>query len=588
MAAIAPPATVSAPSRRSPSRAAGIAIGAIVVAFALTMAFRPLVGRTVFVFMYGAVAISALYAGITAGILSALVSVVLVDALILPPGARFSVLNPQDVTSIIAFLSVSVLIAFIAHSVRQARARAEEALAALRERSAEMAAQQAEAEALASELEESSVELETAMEDANEQRNIAVANEERVRLLDEAGRILSSSLDYETTVAAVARLAVPKFADWAGVDLLVDGEIKQLAVAHVDPEKVAWARELNARYPGDPAAPTGAPAVIRTGQPQLISHVTDDMLVAGAVDDEHLRILREIGLYSVVIVPLTARDQVFGAMTLVSSDPSRHYNETDLALMVQLGRRAGMAVDNARLYRAALVANEAKANFLATMSHELRTPLTAIIGYEELLAEGIPGSVNDLQKQQLQRIKSSAMHLLSLIDEILLFARVEAGRESVRPEPVVAKGVIDDAVSFVAPLASERGLTLATEVDAALMLRTDLGKLRQMLVNLLANAVKFTNKGGVTVRAFERDGQVVFEVADTGIGITREHLAHIFDPFWQVDQNTTRRAGGSGLGLSVTKRLATLLGGDVTVESVPLRGSTFRITLPANPRQPSA
>jgi signal transduction histidine kinase len=429
-------------------------------------------------------------------------------------------------------------------------------------------------------------ELETAMEDANAQRDTAVASEERMRLLDEAGRILASSLDYETTVSAVARLAVPKFADWAGVDVVVDGEIKQLAVAHVDPRKVEWARELSRKYPVDPAARTGVPAVIRTGRPHLTKTVTDEMLAATAVDADHLRMLREIGMYSVVIVPMIARDQVLGAKTLISSNPARHYDERDVSLMMELARRAAMAIDNARLYRAALVANESKAACLATMSHELRTPLTAIIGYEELLADGIPGPVNETQKQQLQRIKVSAMQLLSLIDEILLFARVESGRETARIEPVVAKGAIDDAIALVTPSAEDRSLTITRgPVDPSLMLRTDPGKLRQMLVNLIANAVKFTAKGGVTVRAKALGDSVIFEVQDTGIGITNEQMKHLFDPFWQADQLTTRQAGGSGLGLAVTKRLANLLGGDITVESRPQEGSIFRVTLPRDRRR---
>jgi signal transduction histidine kinase len=490
----------------------------------------------------------------------------------------------RELVSTAGIVAVVAVTALFVAKLRSARQRAEDALARLREQASEMAVHQAEAEALAGDLEESSIKLETAMEDANQQRNAAVANEERVRLLDEAGRILASSLDYETTVSAVARLAVPKFADWAGVDVVVDGVIQQLAVAHVDPRKVEWARELNRKYPIDPASPTGVPAVIRTGHPILTATVTDEMLAESALDEDHLRMLREIGLYSVVIVPMIARDQVLGAMTLVSSDPRRHYDQSDVSLMMELARRSALAIDNARLYRAALVANESKATFLATMSHELRTPLTAIIGYQELLADAIPGPVNEMQKQQLQRIKVSAMQLLSLIDEILLFARVEAGRESVHIAPVVAKGVIDDAIAFVTPSANDRSLTIASDgVDPALMLRTDGGKLRQMLVNLIANAVKFTAKGGVTVRARQQGSTVVFEVSDTGIGITPEQLKHLFDPFWQADQQTTRQAGGSGIGLAVTKRLANLLGGDIAVESKPLSGSTFRIMLPCEP-----
>lgn len=564
-------------------RAGSVVLASIVTAFALTILFRPLLDRTLFVFMYGAVAVSALYAGWVAGIASSILTIVLIEAF-LPSPDRFDFGRPQDLASVAIFILGSTLIAAIARSIRVARYSAEESAQRLREQAAEMEARRAEAEALADDLEQSTVELETAIDDANDQRNAAIASEERMRLVENAARVLAASLDYETTVSAVAQLAVPKFADWAAVDLLVDGEIQQLAVAHVDPAKVAWAKELRRKTPMDPNDPNGAPAVIRTGQPQLLTDVTDELLAKTARSPDQLRLLREIGVYSVIIVPMIARAQTLGSMSLVSSNPGRHYSTDDLSLAMQLANRAAIAIDNARLYRAALAANEAKANFLATMSHELRTPLTAIIGYEELLAEGIPGNVNEAQRQQLHRIKVSASHLLSLIDEILLFARVEAGRETVRIEPVVAKGVVDDAIAFVAPSAKERSLDLHAErIDPTLMLRTDGGKLRQMLLNLLANAIKFTPKGSVCVRAYENNGNVLFDVQDTGIGIAPKDLASIFDPFWQVEQNTTRKAGGSGLGLSVTRRLAHLLGGEVTVESQPLQGSTFRITLPKDP-----
>lgn len=232
-----------------------------------------------------------------------------------------------------------------------------------------------------------------------------------------------------------------------------------------------------------------------------------------------------------------------------------------------------------------MIANASKANFLATISHGFRTPLTAIIGYDELLADGITGPVNDAQREQLGRIKISARQLLSLIEDILLYARLDAGREAVRLGEVLAKGIVDDAIMLVAPAARAQHLSLAAEaIDPALALRTDGVRLRQMLVNLIANGVKFTERGSVMVRAFARDADVVFEVQDTGIGIAPENLEHIFEAFWQVEQNKTRRAGGSGLGLSTTRRLARLLGGDVLVESRQQVGSTFRIVLPKEPK----
>jgi signal transduction histidine kinase len=570
-----------AAARRSPARTIAVVIATLVAGTALTWVLRPYMPHELFIFMFGAAGVAALYGGVAAGIVTAVIAACTTVLLILPRNGPASDAFTHDWFALVAFIVVSSALSWLVGLAYRARLAAERSADTLLGQTRELNAQQAELEAVAADLEQANAELETLTAELTESRDAAVAGEERLALLDEVSGVLSSSLDYETTVAAVARLAVPRFADWCSVDVVVDDRIQQLALAHVDPERVRLGKELNARYPVDPDAPTGAPAVIRSGQPSLISEVTDEMLAAGARDEEHLRILRDVGIYSVMVVPMNARGQTIGAMTLVSSHAARHFDHNDLSVAMELARRAAMAIDNARLYRAALAANEAKANFLATMSHELRTPLTAIIGYEELLVDGIPGTVNDVQRQQLGRIKASAAHLLSLIDEILMYARIEAGRESVRIEPVVAKGIVDDAIAYVAPAAADRSLELKAErIDPALMLSTDAGKLRQMLLNLLANAVKFTARGGVFVRAYEQDGSVTFEVRDTGIGIEREHLEHVFDPFWQVHQNTTREAGGSGLGLSVTRRLARLLGGDVTVESTPLVGSTFRITLP--------
>lgn len=226
-------------------------------------------------------------------------------------------------------------------------------------------------------------------------------------------------------------------------------------------------------------------------------------------------------------------------------------------------------------------ANTAKSNFLAVMSHELRTPLSAIIGYEELLADGITGPVNDAQKHQLGRMKASAQHLLHLIDQILSYSRVDAGREVVQAEDVDANELAQDAATLVEPLAREQGLPLEVVATGyALPMSTDSGKVRQILVNLLSNAVKFTPAGRVTLIVQHEGAAVRYVVRDTGIGIAAEHRDQIFDAFWQVEQPSTRRVGGTGLGLSVTRRLARLLGGDVVVESKVGEGSAFTVTLP--------
>jgi signal transduction histidine kinase len=226
-------------------------------------------------------------------------------------------------------------------------------------------------------------------------------------------------------------------------------------------------------------------------------------------------------------------------------------------------------------------ANDAKSTFLAMMSHELRTPLTAIIGYEELLADGITGPVSEAQRAQLTRIKASATHLLTLIDEVLSLARIEAGREVTQRESIDVGALMHAAAELVVPLAAAKGLTCAVRAPGdRLSLTTDPVKARQILVNLLANAVKFTERGEITFTVRQDGGAVIFEVRDTGIGIAPENVERVFDAFWQVQQKTTRRVGGTGLGLHVSRRLARLLGGDITVESAPGRGSTFVLVLP--------
>jgi signal transduction histidine kinase len=228
-------------------------------------------------------------------------------------------------------------------------------------------------------------------------------------------------------------------------------------------------------------------------------------------------------------------------------------------------------------------ANDAKNDFLAVMSHELRTPLNAIIGYGSLLRDGIPDPVSEGQRRQLDRIASSARHLLALIDEVLTVSRIELREEQVHVVTVDVATAMQEAASLVETQAREKGLAFVVELpEAPLTLQTDAHKLRQSLVNLLGNAVKFTDAGEVRLRArLERDGEwLAFDVADTGIGVDPRYHQRIFESFWQVDQAPTRRAGGVGLGLHVTRQLARLLGGDVTVASTPGKGSCFSLALP--------
>jgi signal transduction histidine kinase len=253
-----------------------------------------------------------------------------------------------------------------------------------------------------------------------------------------------------------------------------------------------------------------------------------------------------------------------------------------LALEKEAREHAEHARSEAEAARAeAERANNSKTDFLAVMSHELRTPLTAIMGYEELLSDGITGPVTELQRQQLGRINASAHHLLGLIDEILTFARVDIGRERVRWESLSVNHTLSDAAALVEPMAGAKNLKLVVNLMSEdQSIQTDGTKLRQMLVNLLSNGIKFTEKGEVRLGCAVNDGVLEVTIADTGVGIAAENIEYVFEPFWQAEQTATRKTSGTGLGLSVTRKLARLLGGDVTVASRMGAGTTFLLTLP--------
>jgi signal transduction histidine kinase len=286
-----------------------------------------------------------------------------------------------------------------------------------------------------------------------------------------------------------------------------------------------------------------------------------------------------VSLFAVASIMTFVGLVLWSARVLRNTDKER----VDLLLLEQQARaHAEKARNEAELARAeAERANNAKTDFLAVMSHELRTPLTAIMGYEELLSDGITGPVTELQRQQLGRINASARHLLGLIDEILTFARVDIGRERIRWESMSVNHTIADAAALVEPMAAAKSIDFIVDLleeDAAI--QTDGTKLRQMLVNLLSNGIKFTENGEVRVSCLVNNGVLELRIADTGVGISAENIEEVFEPFWQAEQTATRKTGGTGLGLSVTRKLARLLGGDVTVASRLGAGTTFLLTLP--------
>jgi len=299
--------------------------------------------------------------------------------------------------------------------------------------------------------------------------------------------------------------------------------------------------------------------------------------------------IRETGFPAFAAVPILAQGRPVGVMAF-SFREARAFDEGVPTFLRALAGHCATALERARLFeeeRAARAeaeaANLAKSQFLANMSHELRTPLNAIGGYTELLEMGLRGPVNLEQLTDLQRIRRAQQHLLGLINDVLNFAKLEAGRIEFDVRVVELEEVLANVEALTSPQAQAAGLT-CVRVDGCRPARAlaDPDKLEQVLLNLISNAIKFTGAGGrVELECSEGQGTVTIAVRDTGVGIAPERLADIFDPFVQVDPDLTRQRQGAGLGLAISRELARAMGGEITVESRPGEGSTFTLTLPA-------
>ncbi|MGI8547155.1 MAG: PAS domain S-box protein [Gemmatimonadaceae bacterium] len=424
----------------------------------------------------------------------------------------------------------------------------------------------------------------------------AVRREAGTRFLADAGVALAESLGERGTLDTVAQLAIEGLADGCMITLVNDdGSFEHVATESRTPEIAELVIDTERKYPLLADATSGHPRAIRTGLPQLLPERAFDATALPAIahNTDHLERLQRIGMYSGMIVPLTARGRTLGAITLVLHGPGRRtpFDQHDLGIASELGRRAGLAIDNARAYEAERVAreaaefaNRARSDFLATMSHELRTPLNAIAGYVELMELGLRGPVTEQQLQDLTRIRKSQERLLRLVNDVLSFAKIDAGQVSYDIADVALDEVIAGVEALVLPQLTAKALAYTfNSATCTLPVHVDRERLEQILLNLVSNAIKFTAAGGmVTVTCESRKDSASIHVSDTGIGIPEEKIDAIFDPFVQVETGHTRSAEGTGLGLAISRELAAGMGVTVTVRSEVGVGSTFTVTIPVS------
>ena len=289
----------------------------------------------------------------------------------------------------------------------------------------------------------------------------------------------------------------------------------------------------------------------------------------------------ELRIGPLLAAPLVAHDEVLGVLSVVRPRGAPAFSEAEERRIRAIADQAALALWKSRLLERMQAANRAKSEFMATMSHELRTPLTALTGYEELMADGILGPLTDDQRGAVERMRWSTQLLTAIIEEILTFSRLEAGEVTIQPQETTAGEILQSVAAVLEPLANAQDLALGISLPPAeLELRTDANLVRRILVNIGANAVKFTSHGLVELSATGGETDVRFSVRDTGIGIAPADLARLFQPFSQLEGGLTRRYGGTGLGLYTAQRLAHLLGGRIDVESTPGVGSTFTVVVP--------
>jgi PAS domain S-box-containing protein len=523
--------------------------------------------------------------------------------------------------------------------------------------------------------------------------------EDQRTFIVQAGDALARSLDYRETLTRVAELAVQDAADWCAVHVVeADGTLAEVAVAHADPAKITFARELQERYPPKPDSPGGAARVVHTGEAELIHEITDEMLVATAVDELHLDLLRQLDLRSYMCVPLKARDDlVLGAITFISSASGRRFGTGDQIVAEELARRATMAIENARLFRRAeeraeaarvlaaigdgvflvdrsgrirlwnaaaeRITGVAEANVLgreataaipgwteaearvplahageptrpetipleldgrelwlsitavgyedgtvyafrdlteeraleamrqdlvATVSHELRTPLAAIYGAALTLRRGDVELEAELRHTLLGVIVEESARLSEIVNDLLLASQLDSGKLRVnieRCDPLEIVQAEIDAARTHLPESVELVLDAPTSLPPV---AADAGQLRQVLSNLLDNAIKYSPDGGrVTVALAAHDHHIRFAVADTGLGIPAAEQARIFEKFYRLDPDMNRGIGGTGLGLYICRELVRRVNGRIWLESENGAGSTFYVELPQDQTAPT-
>ncbi|MFZ6178899.1 AAA family ATPase [Nannocystis pusilla] len=419
-------------------------------------------------------------------------------------------------------------------------------------------------------------------------RDAAEDEKRRSAFLAEAGALLAESLDYEKTFAHLAQLCVRGLADWCTIDVVEGREIRRLVVAHRDPAMEPMVREIQRRYPPRWDSPNPAVTVLRTHEPLLTPELPDEALRAICHDEEHLRLVRALGTRTGLSVPLIARGQTFGVLSLASAAPGCRYGPVDLELAQEVAHRAAMALDNARLYRASQEAVRVRSEFLTVASHELNTPITSLmLAIQSLHRRARTERPMDPQtaNRMLELVSRQGERLTRLINDLLDISRIETGPLPLALTDVDLGALVHEVVKRFEADLSRAHCDVSIHDGAPVVGRWDQSRIDRVISNLLANAIKFGAGHPIEIFLGAERGVARLAVRDHGIGIDPDKCERIFERFERAVSE--RHYGGLGLGLYICRRIVEDHGGSIRCDSRPGAGATFIVELPrAGPPEP--